>query len=85
MLNKNTTTTDKYKVNHNAQVTVKNVRVETEQGRTYYRTEVTLKHKLIEDDPLTFGSSNEIAEFIAKINMEDPQMELPIMEANKDE
>jgi hypothetical protein len=80
MLEKDTNTTDKYTLNGRTKLIVKNTRIENDRGETHYRTQVTLKHNVSQDKPLVFGSSDEIADFVNNIDMEDKQLGLPGME-----
>lgn len=71
MFEKNTNTTDKYKLNNKTSLTVKNTRIEGERGETYYRSEITLKHKASQDKPVMFNNSDEVSDFISNIDFDD--------------
>lgn len=77
MFDKSNTSTDKYKLNKKTTLSVKNVRIEDELGNTIYRTEVTLKHKLSDDKPLTFSDPDEVSDFVCNIDLTDDQLPLP--------
>lgn len=81
MLDKKTNQTDKYKLNDKTTLSVKNVREEDDLGHVSYKAEVTLKHKHTRGEPLSFSDSDQIEEFVAGIDLQDPQIALQLPEA----
>jgi len=73
---KSNTTTDKYKLNQKTILTVKNVPHYDEQGKEFFRVELTLKHKAASDKPMTFDGPEDIAEFISGIDYDEEQQSL---------
>lgn len=76
MLEKNTSQTERYKVNDMTMVTVKNVPAVDDRGRPYFKSEVTLKHRLTSDSPIEFQSHDDISDFVNNIEIEDNQLSL---------
>lgn len=76
MIEKDSNATDKYKLNDGTTLTVKNKKLKDELGNTYYRSEVTLKHKVSGENPLVFGDSDEISDFVCNIDLSDDQLSL---------
>ena len=79
MFNKDSATTDKYKLNGRSALTVKNVKIaEGEGGKVYYRSTISFKHEApIQDKPLVFNSQNEVSDFISNIDLGDNQLTIP--------
>jgi hypothetical protein len=76
MLEKDTDTTDKYKISPAVSVVVKNKKIQPEGEEAYFRTTVTLKHKSRQDRPLVFSDFDEIDKFINDIPIESNQTDL---------
>lgn len=76
MLEKDTNTTENYKISPAVTLVVKNKKIQPEGEEAYYRTTVTLKHKSRQDRPLVFNDFDQIDKFINDIPIEDNQTDL---------
>lgn len=77
MLEKTNVTTEKYKLNKKTTLGVKNTLYKDELGVEHCRVEVTLKHKLTQDTPLTFANADEVSDFVLNVDLMDDQLEIP--------
>lgn len=80
MIDKDSTTTDKYRLNDRTSVIVKNSKIEQDDGSIRYHVYITLKHYLSTVTPLTFNDNDEVADFIGNIDYDNPQLSLPGMD-----
>lgn len=76
MLEKDTNTTDKYKISPAVEVKVTNKKIQPEGEEAYYRTTVSLKHKSRQDHPLVFNDFDQIDKYINDIPIESNQTDL---------
>lgn len=76
MLEKDTSSTDKYKISPAVEVKVANKKIQPEGEEAYYRTTVTLKHKSRQDRPLAFSDFDQIDKYINDIPIENNQTDL---------
>ena len=77
MFERNSSSTERYKLNKHTVLTVKNTACEGEAGEKYYRSEITLKHKTTSDSPLIFTDPDNIADFVCNIDLTNDQLALP--------
>ncbi len=63
----------KYKLNQNTEVTVKSKRV---KGSDVYSNTFIIEYSTADTTPLTFPTVPALADYVAKIDMEDHQQEL---------
>jgi hypothetical protein len=79
MITKNNTTTDKYIINNQTTVTVKNTLIEDKRtGEVYYHTDFSLKFKTTSDNKLTFEDHEGLKKFVQSLRIEDEQASLPL-------
>lgn len=69
-----------YKPNEHIRVTVQNTPVTShETGEILFKQEMTLKvHNGFSSDKLSFADADELKDFLADLQLEDPQQKLPV-------
>ncbi len=84
MLQKTSSTTAKYKAGKEIKVTVKNTPHRSKDlDDDWHVSEFTLKVSVAQDGPLEFESVEDIAKFVKKLKIEDPQIKLNLGDHKK--
>lgn len=78
MLQRSQSNTQTYKIRPDVKVTVRNTEAADDEGNTFFKTTVTLNHKLEGDKPLVFADSDEISDFIHNIDLLDDQTSMEL-------